>query len=190
MTFDKAFDLVVGAEGLLSIDPRDNGNWTGGRQNSGELMGTKYGISASTYGLALKSAGKTIKDLTLEDAKEIYKRDFWGILRCDELPEPCRYPLFSCGVNCGIKRSVRFFQQALGVIVDGIMGGATIKAANKANIEEVLDEFFVAWGDYYDKIVENNPTLSAYINGWHNRIKEVKRITMKEYFSCPSSYSD
>lgn len=176
MIFDKAFDLVVGAEGGYTNDPRDNGNWTGGRPNKGELMGTKFGIAANTYGNALKSAGKTIKDLTLEDAKEIYKRDFWDVLRCEEIPEIYRYPLFSCAVNCGCKRAARFFQRALLVIVDGIVGGATIKAARVYRDQiGLLDDFYAEWRNYYEALVEANPTLSVYLRGWLNRIKEVKK---------------
>lgn len=29
MKFEKAFDLVIGAEGGFTKDPVDNGNWTG-----------------------------------------------------------------------------------------------------------------------------------------------------------------
>lgn len=179
MTFDEAFERVVGAEGVYSADPNDNGNWTGGRRGSGEFMGTKYGIAANTYGRALKAAGKTIKDLTLDDAKEIYKRDFWDVLRCDELPELFRYALFSCAVNCGVRRAARLFQSVLFVIVDGIIGGATIRAARTYRDQVgLLEDFLAAWSDYYDAIVEKNPTLGAYKNGWKNRIKEVKRVSL------------
>ena len=30
MNFDKAFELVIGAEGGYTKDPNDRGNWTGG----------------------------------------------------------------------------------------------------------------------------------------------------------------
>lgn len=180
MKYDRAFELVVGAEGVYSSDPNDNGNWTGGRRGFGELMGTKYGIAANTYGKALKAAGKTIKDLTLEDAKEIYKRDYWNVLRCDELPEIYRYALFSCGVNCGVRRAAKLFQSVLGVIVDGIIGGATIRAARSCRDQEgMFEDFLLAWADYYDSVVQKNPTLAAYRRGWQNRINEVKKESLK-----------
>ena len=82
MNFDKAFMCVVGAEGGFSNDPKDRGNWTGGKVGSGILMGTKFGIAANTYGNKLKSQNMTIKNLTVDDAKQIYKRDWWDKLRC------------------------------------------------------------------------------------------------------------
>ena len=71
MNFDQAFDRLNGHEGAFSDDPKDPGNWTGGRVNVGELKGTKYGIAANTYG------DLDIKSLTLDDAKKIYYRDWW-----------------------------------------------------------------------------------------------------------------
>ncbi|RYC28946.1 hypothetical protein D3273_26555 [Lichenibacterium minor] len=36
-------------EGGSSVDPRDPGNWTGGKRGRGKLVGTKYGIPASSH---------------------------------------------------------------------------------------------------------------------------------------------
>jgi lysozyme family protein len=47
MTFDAAFIRLIDHEGAYSADPRDPGNWTGGRVNAGQLKGTKYGIAAN-----------------------------------------------------------------------------------------------------------------------------------------------
>ena len=49
MTFDEAFERLMGHEGVLSVDPNDPGNWTGRRVNVGVLRGTKFGISAAQY---------------------------------------------------------------------------------------------------------------------------------------------
>lgn len=49
MTFDKAFDRLIGHEAGYSNDRRDPGNWTGGIVGKGQLKGTKFGIAANTY---------------------------------------------------------------------------------------------------------------------------------------------
>ncbi len=36
-------------EGGLSLDPKDPGNWTGGKVGLGKLLGTKYGIAAASH---------------------------------------------------------------------------------------------------------------------------------------------
>jgi hypothetical protein len=43
ITFDKAFDRLINHEGGYSDDPRDLGNWTGGRVGVGELINTVRG---------------------------------------------------------------------------------------------------------------------------------------------------
>lgn len=40
--------LTLPAEGNLSTDRNDAGNWTGGSVGVGDLKGTKFGISATT----------------------------------------------------------------------------------------------------------------------------------------------
>ncbi len=57
--FEKAFEYVIQNEGDYVLDKNDPG---------GE---TKFGISKRSYPTL------NIRDLTLEDAKEIYYRDFW-----------------------------------------------------------------------------------------------------------------
>src|SRR5690554_991684 len=69
--FDLAFERLIGHEGKFTDNRADRGNWTTGRVGVGELKGTKFGISAMTY------PHLDIKSLTLEQAKDIYLRDFW-----------------------------------------------------------------------------------------------------------------
>ena len=42
MNFETVFDRLIGHEGGWSDDPRDPGNWTGGRPNVGQLKGTNF----------------------------------------------------------------------------------------------------------------------------------------------------
>ena len=67
--FDNAFDRVIGHEGGFTDDPLYRGNWTSGTCNVGKCNGTKYGLSAMTYPIL------DIRNLTLNQAKDIYKRD-------------------------------------------------------------------------------------------------------------------
>ena len=67
--FDNAFDRVIGHEGGFTDDPLYRGNWTSGVCGVGECKGTKYGLAAMTYPIL------DIRNLTLNQAKDIYKRD-------------------------------------------------------------------------------------------------------------------
>jgi lysozyme family protein len=76
MTFDEAFELLIGHEGGYVNNPNDPG---------GE---TKYGISRRQY------PGEDIANMTLERAKTIAKRDFWGPAGCDVVPDAVKFDLF------------------------------------------------------------------------------------------------
>lgn len=121
MDFDKAFTALVGHEGGYTADPKDRGNWTSGKIGVGTLKGTKYGISAMSYPIV------DIKNLTLENAKAIYKRDFWDKANCDDLPDAIRFDVFDMAVNSGIKRAIITLQKAIGATPDGIFGEQTKK---------------------------------------------------------------
>lgn len=78
-------NTILPHEGGFSNDRQDPGNWTGGKVGKGKFMGTKYGIAANTYGLALAKQGRTIKSLTVAEAEAIYKRDYWDAYRLGDL---------------------------------------------------------------------------------------------------------
>ena len=90
-TFDSAFEIVVGIEGNYSNDPNDPG---------GE---TKYGISKRAH------PSLDIANLTLEDAKAIYKKEYWDVLGLDNEPWYLQLNLFDIAVNEGqnLARSLR-----------------------------------------------------------------------------------
>ena len=132
MNFEKAFDRLIGHEGGFSTDRNDPGNWTGGKVGSGILKGTKYGIAANTY------PNLDIKNLTIEQAKAIYKKDWWDKLGADKLHPSIVYQLWDFAVNAGKSRAIKELQQAVGVPDDGIIGPKTIAAVNAKDVNDVL----------------------------------------------------
>uniref|UniRef100_UPI00300981B3 glycosyl hydrolase 108 family protein n=1 Tax=Acinetobacter higginsii TaxID=70347 RepID=UPI00300981B3 len=104
MNFDKAFDRLIGHEAGYSIDKRDPGNWTGGKIGIGVLKGTKYGIAANTY------PNLDIKNLTLDQAKQIYKKDWWDKLGADSLHSAIVFQLWDFAVNAGKSRAIKELQ--------------------------------------------------------------------------------
>lgn len=116
MTFDEAFEKLIGHEGGYVNNPKDPG---------GE---TKFGISKRSYPQV------NIKTLTLDQAKAIYRRDFWDKCHIDELPESVWFDVFDTAVNSGVSRAIKLLQQAAKVEpVDGEWGPKTKAAVNAAD---------------------------------------------------------
>lgn len=169
--FDLCFDRVVGHEGGLSLDRNDRGNWTSGKIGVGSLNGTKYGISAMAYPHA------DIRNLTLQDAKDIYRRDYWNKCRCDDLPKAIDYLVFDAAVNHGNSRSAKFLQTAVGVSADGVIGEKTVaKVSAQNSLENTASQFCVTRGLYYTEI----GTFQRYKLGWFRRLFDTHATAIAE----------
>ncbi|MEM5789119.1 MAG: glycosyl hydrolase 108 family protein [Syntrophobacteraceae bacterium] len=124
--FAVAFEKVLVFEGGYVCDPDDSG---------GE---TKYGISKRAY------PHVDIKSLTLQDAREIYYRDYWQAARCPEIKYfDMAVKLFELAVNAGVARAVRILQEAVvllggDLVVDGRIGPRTIQAVNEFRNQKAL----------------------------------------------------
>jgi lysozyme family protein len=138
VSFDLAFDRLIGHEGKFTDVRTDCGNWTSGKVGVGELKGTKYGISAMSY------PHVDIKSLTLEQAKEIYRRDYWDRAGADEYDGAIGYQVFGAAVNHGIENAVRLLQRAARVADDGYIGPLTLAAVRAMTVTDVLMRFNAA----------------------------------------------
>ena len=114
-------------EGGYAFDPEDPG---------GE---TKYGISKRAY------PEVDIKSLTLDQAREIYARDYWEKVRCPEIRDDLiAAKLFDTAVNLGSMKAVKILQQAVRYLfgvdlaVDGKIGPKTIRACNDCKNPKAL----------------------------------------------------
>lgn len=157
ITFDQAFDRLISHEGGFSLDPRDTGNWTGGRVNVGTLKGTKFGIAASSY------PDLDIKNLTLDQAREIYKRDFWDII--GDANPAIKFQLFDAAVNHGMGNAIRFLQRAIRVADDGDFGKVSQAALDAMELNDVLIRFIA----YRLKFWASLNAFDTYGRGWTNR---------------------
>lgn len=157
INFDQAFDRLIGHEGGYSDDQRDLGNWTSGKVGVGELKGTKYGIAAHSYPYL------DIKNLTLEQAKEIYQRDFWDII--GSAHPSIKFQLFDAAVNHGHGNSIRFLQRAVKVADDGQWGKFSQAALESMEHNDVLLRFVA----YRLRFWASLQIFDTYGRGWTNR---------------------
>ena len=158
--FDLAFERVIGHEGGFGDDPKDRGNWTSGVINQGELRGTKFGISAMSY------PDLDIKNLTADQAKRIYKRDFWDRAKGDQYDPAIAYQLFDIAVNNGNGNAVRMLQRAAGVADDGQVGALTIAAVKSLTVTDMIMRLNAERLLFITKL----STWATYGKGWSNRV--------------------
>ena len=145
--FDRAFDLLMESEGGYSDDPADPGRET------------NFGISKRAY------PQEDIQFITLERAKEIYRRDYWDAIRADELPYPINILIFDAAVNQGKKAAVRMLQEALKIKVDGVIGKQTMKAAVSASDGVCADYLSIRAVRY-----ANTANFGRFGRGWMRRL--------------------
>ena len=168
--FNKAFENVTGVEGGFSNDPKDPGNWTGGKEGSGKLNGTKYGVSAASY------PSLDIQSITLDDAKAIYYRDFWQVINGDAFPFSISNALFDCAINSGCASAAKLLQRSLGVVSDGKIGKQTIAAAQAKDQTELLIDFLAARAVFYARLAR----FELYGKGWMKRLFTVFHQSQSE----------
>jgi lysozyme family protein len=148
--FDQCFDKLISHEGGYVNDPRDPG---------GE---TKFGISKRAYPQV------DIKNLTLDAAKDIYKRDYWDRAQCDKLPPQVAYLLFDAAVNSGIGQAIRFLQRAVNLADDGVIGPMTLAAVGRSDAEAISARFLGQRLEFMTKLT----TWDTFGKGWARRIAD------------------
>lgn len=157
--FDRAFGAVVGVEGPYSNDPKDPG---------GE---TKFGVSKRAY------PNEDIKNLSLDRAKMLYARDYWGPVHGDELPWPLALFVFDAAVNQGPPVAIGLLQKSVGVAQDGSFGARTQKAVAAKEPKELCALFMA------DRALRYTGTRNFDINGrgWLKRLFAVVISTTSGY---------
>ena len=152
MTFDEAFTQLLGHEGGYSDHPSD----PGGR--------TMWGITERVA----RAHGFTgdMRTLTRDEAKRIYRADYWEPVRADELPPQVRYDVFDGAVNSGVKQSVKWLQRAVGVTDDGIIGPKTLAAVNAMNPDRVAKRY----NGHRLRFMKDLKNWPSFSRGWADRI--------------------
>lgn len=171
--FQKAVQVVEYHEGIMSHDKYDPGGIT------------RFGISLRF----LKAAGIDIDmdgDIDADDIRaidrtkerDIFYKKFWKPYRFNEIKsESIAIKLFDLSINMGTRQAIRLLQESINninennmsVIVDGKLGNKTLHAINNSDQMMLLIEFKMIAVKFYRSLVEKNPVLEKFIEGWERR---------------------
>ncbi|WP_448950588.1 glycoside hydrolase family 108 protein [Labrys neptuniae] len=159
--------LAFGSEGGWSNHPADPGG------------ATKYGITASTLGVARdlrrKATPDEVRALSLSEAAQILDKQYAQPLRYAELPPGLDYALFDFSVNSGPAQAVRILQRILVVEVDGIVGVKTLNAIRDRNLAGLIDKL----QDARLRFLKGLKTWPTFGKGWSIRVEHVRSSALK-----------
>lgn len=157
--FAEAVAIVLQHEGGLVDDPADPGGLT------------NRGISLRSYP-ELGPAG--IRDLTADQARAIYRSDWWDRYFLGEMPAPVAVKMLDLAVNMGIRSATRCLQRALvamgrPVDMDGVLGAQTRAAARGVAAGDLATALRGQAVAHYDELVRDNPKFTKFAAGWRAR---------------------
>lgn len=134
---------------------------------------TKFGIAQNA------NPQVRVNTLTLEQAMNVYFKNYWLAGKCDKLPYNIALIHFDGCINHGVGRASRFLQRAVGAVEDGQIGPATLRAIATASPQKVVESISHNRSKFYNSIVQNDPSQKMFLAGWTRRINEVTDFTLK-----------
>lgn len=145
--------------------------WEGGYVNHPKDPGgpTNKGVTQKVYDAYRANTGKpqqSVAKISNAEVEAIYKKQYWDIVRGDDLPIGVDLAVFDYAVNSGAGRATRALQKVLGVQQDGNIGQMTIDAVKNTDslacIKGICDERLA--------FVKKLHTWSTFGKGWQRRI--------------------
>lgn len=150
--FSNAVVKILGNEGGESNHKHDKGGFS------------KYGISSRAY------PHLNIETLTIEQAEEVYKKDYWNVLKGDRIySQMVANYLMDIAVNMGVVRAIKMIQEVIGVKKDGIVGIITIGAINVHDENVIISELALKRIRKYRNICIKDKTQKVFFFGWIDR---------------------
>lgn len=153
---DFLIDVLEGG-GQLTDNPNDAGRLT------------RWGISQRQY------PALDIRNLTREQAIQIYYDDYWVPCYADNLPRPLALIVFCAWVNIGPRSTAMCLQRAVGTVeVDGRLGSRTLGAARRFRTElELRARLNREIIDFYTRLSTDKPFHRPNLKGWIGRVLRV-----------------
>ncbi len=161
--FETAVKLILKHEGGYVNNSSD----PGGATNRGiTFMLFKQYADA----LSLKKTLHDLMNLTEDQAKFIYREEFWDKMKGDQFKnQQVANIVFDGYVNMGGK-ALKLLQKEVGAWVDGQIGNESLQAINGADPRALFNGYKDARIKFYENLVIQKPKLAVFKKGWLNRI--------------------
>lgn len=165
--FATALKEILKHEGGYANHPRDPG---------GETM---LGVTKRVWEAWTGKPEKNMRGLTVEMVAPVYRKNYWDVLRCDELPPALALCVFDFGVNAGPGRAARYLQKLVGALQDGQIGQATIAAVKswtgQHGVAQAVRDYQQLRRGYYRQL----GTFATFGKGWLRRVDDVESAALR-----------
>jgi hypothetical protein len=151
----------------------------GGKSNLSYDKGgkTNLGITQYTYNNWNKKHNKPLKDvykITRQEADQIYKEEYWNIIKGDQLPPNVAHIMLSQALLDGPQDSIRLVQKLLGLKVDGIMGSDTINKIKRLTVNGDI-KLATAIANKQIYRLKTDEDADKFGKGWNSRVQKVMK---------------
>lgn len=176
--FEKAIKYVLENEGGWTID---SGGWT------------MYGITVPAVARHRHVASASItehymRNLRLEEAKEIYREQYWLELSCDKITDQAIATcILDTGVNRGPSVAAKYAQRVANMLkpnqlsVDGMIGPKSLAVINACQPLTFVRNFEAMEMAGYNAIIARDPgKYERYRKGWTRRAERLLTLIKAE----------
>ena len=132
---------------------KDEGGYTNDPADSG---------GKTNFGITQKETSLDVRHITKDQAKAIYKKNYWDALGCDSLPSGVDYTVFDYGVNSGVGRASKVYKSFKNLEPQ--------KAIIAINNERQ---------NFLNNLAIRRPKDKKYIKGWTARVSRVKAASLQ-----------
>lgn len=109
-----------------------------------------------------------------------YREKYWDGFRCGELPAGLDLCMFDAAVQHKPTPAAMLLQRAVGATPDGLIGPATVAAANRVARDRAIHRYLVYRAVFYSDLITANSTLAAFRETWLGRLFNLQRFVLKE----------
>jgi lysozyme family protein len=164
---DMAIRKILEHEGGFVNHPNDPGG------------ATNKGITIATFRQYIKTNGTVddLKALTVQQAVDVYKAEYWDKVCGDDLPSGVDYTVVDFAVNSGPTRAAEYLQAALTITQDGAIGPWTIKAANHVDARPLIN-IINSNRLAFMKRIQGGKLWDTFGKGWQRRVDDVRSTSL------------
>ena len=172
---EKELDIILESEGGFQNRKNDSGNYS----PDGVLIGTNRGITVRALAAYRNVDPNTIteediRNVTDEQAREIFRQNYYFKPKLYELPENIRAAVFDQYILSG-PNAIKILQDIAGMPEeeqDGKVGPKTIEAIKNSNI--TANQYADRRELYFKRVVKKSPEKKESLEGWLNRANKYR----------------